>query len=122
VVGLSFQGVGVQLKTRTDDRRIPIMPRKIDRILARVEQVLLFLCLGLFVFVIIYVYGFNAIRGPLANKEYYELGEFNKEAAQNEIRSEEGAGKTTIPQEEGRESDNEVRRNIPPVESNVEQE
>ncbi len=99
------------------------MSEKIDRVLSRVEQVLLVLCLGLFAFVIIDVYVFDAVRGPFARKEYYELGDIPKESAQNETGREEGTSKTTISQEGIGESDNQVGPGkLPPGESSGEQE
>jgi hypothetical protein len=99
------------------------MSKKIDRVLIRVEQVLLFLCLGVFAFVIIDVYVFDAIRGPWARKEYYELGDIPKEPAQNEMNQEEGTRKATISKEGVPESDNQGgAEETPPGESSVEQE
>jgi hypothetical protein len=88
-----------------------------------VEQVLLFLCLGVFAFVIIDVYVFGAIRGPLARKEYYELGDIPKEPARNEMNQEEETRKSTIPQDGTPRSDNQGgAEETPPGESSVEQE
>lgn len=66
------------------------MRSKIDTFISRLETILLWLCLALLAFLVIYVYGYGGVRGPLAVKEYYELGDIDKKIAEEKIKPSEG--------------------------------